>query len=109
MCSGALPPTFAYTPCQTPLQGLSPEERAAVEAAIEAAFKRGSDDDFEQLMELTGAAGAEEGGGGAPGVNVQHAATGGGDAGSLAARRAEPGPGVLVGWHGMADGAGGRQ
>ncbi|GAB4819950.1 hypothetical protein N2152v2_006996 [Parachlorella kessleri] len=55
---------------------MAKRQRAEVEAAIEAAFVRGGDDEFEVLMEVTGAAGAEEGGEGAPAVNVKHSATG---------------------------------
>jgi HrpA-like RNA helicase len=52
------------------------QERAAVAAAVEAAFKVGGDAEFEALMEVTGAAGADDAGGGAPAVNVRHPASG---------------------------------
>jgi len=56
--------------------GLSKEERSQIEAAIEAAFRTGEDDAFELLMEVTGAAGADDIDTGSPGINVQHSATG---------------------------------
>jgi HrpA-like RNA helicase len=55
---------------------LSKEEKSQIEAAIEAAFRTGDDDAFELLMEVTGAAGADDIETGSPGVNVQHSTTG---------------------------------
>ena len=55
---------------------LSAAEREKVELAIESAFRTGSDDSFDLLMEITGAAGAADSGGGSPYINVQHPVTG---------------------------------
>ena len=52
------------------------DERQKVEAAIENAFRSGEDAIFEELMEVTGAAGADESGIGAPCINLQHSVTG---------------------------------
>ncbi|KAL4451226.1 hypothetical protein ABPG77_009298 [Micractinium sp. CCAP 211/92] len=52
------------------------EARRQIEEAIEAAFTQGSDEAFEVLLEVTGAAGAEDMAAGAPGVNVQHSTKG---------------------------------
>lgn len=60
----------------TAAAGVSAEERQKVEAAIEAAFRSGDDTAFEELMEVTGAAGADESGIGAPCINIQHSVTG---------------------------------
>ncbi len=49
-----------------------------MEEAIENAFKRASDDDFDQLIEVTGAADMNDARDGAPCVNLQHHKTGGG-------------------------------
>ena len=53
------------------------KERAAVEAALQAAFMSGGDADWERLLELTGAASQDDARDGAPCVNLQHADTGG--------------------------------
>jgi HrpA-like RNA helicase len=55
---------------------ISKEERNQIEAAIEAAFRTGEDEAFELLMEVTGAAGADDIDTGSPGINIQHPATG---------------------------------
>jgi len=52
------------------------KERAAVEAALQAAFMSGGDADWERLLELTGAASQDDARDGAPCVNLQHADTG---------------------------------
>jgi ATP-dependent RNA helicase DHX36 len=59
-------------------EALPGAERAAVEAAIEAAFKVGGDAEFDALLEATGAAGAADadGGAAAAAVNAAHPATG---------------------------------
>ncbi|KAK9814740.1 hypothetical protein WJX72_010718 [[Myrmecia] bisecta] len=55
---------------------VGPETRQRVEEAIMQAFLRGNDEDFEVLLEVTGAASMDEGGEGAPCINVPHDATG---------------------------------
>ena len=50
--------------------------RRRVEAAIERAFRVGGDEDFEALLEETGAAATDDAAAGAPGINVRHRATG---------------------------------
>ena len=55
---------------------LPDEERKRVEAAIEGAFMHGDDDDFDVLLEVTGAAGADDAGAGAPAINVRHPVSG---------------------------------
>lgn len=59
-----------------PVQKVRPEERAAVEAAMQAAFIEGTPEAWELLLELTGAAAQADGRDGAPCVNIQHRATG---------------------------------
>lgn len=55
---------------------ISNAERDRVEAAIEAAFRTGSDEAFDVLLEVTGAAGADDASAGCPAINVQHSQTG---------------------------------
>lgn len=57
-------------------QRVRPQERAAVEAAMQDAFIAGTEEAWEQLLELTGAADQADGREGAPCINVQHRATG---------------------------------
>ena len=58
---------------------LPPEERQRIEDAIEAAFVGGSYESFDALLEVTGAAGADDMSAGAPGVNLVHSSAGLGD------------------------------
>ncbi|EFN52009.1 hypothetical protein CHLNCDRAFT_139551 [Chlorella variabilis] len=59
-----------------PPASLPAKERRRIEEAIEAAFTTGTDEAFEALLEVTGAAGADDMSQGAPGVNVKHTAKG---------------------------------
>ena len=59
-----------------PQKRIGAKERAGVEAALQAAFMSGGDDDWERLLELTGAASQDDARDGAPCVNLQHADTG---------------------------------
>ncbi|KAL4422956.1 hypothetical protein ABPG75_009153 [Micractinium tetrahymenae] len=59
-----------------PAASVTKEARKQIEEAIEEAFTQGSDEAFELLLEVTGAAGAEDMAAGAPGVNIKHSTTG---------------------------------
>jgi hypothetical protein len=55
---------------------VEPQERAAVEEAIMAAFVDNSEDAWDALLETTGAARYDDIRANAPAINVQHAQTG---------------------------------
>lgn len=59
-----------------PVASMPREDIQQVESAIENAFTRGSHEDFELLLELTGAAGTDEMADSAPSINVVHPVTG---------------------------------
>ena len=65
----------AAKPCSW-LQAVDPQERAAVEEAIMAAFVDNSEEAWDALLEATGAARYDDVRANAPAINVQHTQTG---------------------------------